>query len=222
LDAKKRQEVTKCINNMAAKQLRVLAVAHRRVTWGDVNRPRDVLEKDLTLDGLFGIKDPLRPDVPAAVAACKKAGIFVRMITGDNINTAKAIAKEAGILTEGGLAMEGIEFRALTPAQLDAVIPKLQVLARAPPQDKYILVTRLNGNQLPTSAEEWLIEHPGHNFAKEKSMLLPGFRDEWEEVYGAGEVVGVTGDGTNDAPALLAANVGLSMGISGTDGESYP
>jgi calcium-translocating P-type ATPase len=220
LDAELRAEVLGMINNMADKKLRVLALAHRKVSGGDVHRVREELEAGLTLDGLFGIKDPLRPDVTDAVTACKSAGIFVRMITGDNINTATAIAKECGILTDGGVAMEGKDFRTMTPAQLDEVIPKLQVLARASPQDKYILVTRLNGNQLPENEEEWKLEHPGRSYKKERARLLPGYREEWEEVYGAGEVVGVTGDGTNDAPALQAANVGLSMGISGTDGTT--
>ena len=85
------------------------------------------LESDLTIDAIFGIKDPLRPDVPRAVQQCQEAGITVRMVTGDNIETAKAIASECGILTEGGVAMEGPTFRKLTPAQLDAVLPSLQV-----------------------------------------------------------------------------------------------
>jgi len=83
-------------------------------------------------------QDPLRPDVPEAVAICQQAGIFVRMVTGDNIDTAKAIARECGILTEGGLALEGPEFRKLTNAQLDEIIPKLQVRTWTHVMDVYL------------------------------------------------------------------------------------
>jgi P-type Ca2+ transporter type 2C len=81
--------------------------------------------------------------VPDAVEKCKKAGIIVRMITGDNLLTAKHIAKECGILTEDGLAIEGPKFRKMSEAEIDEILPKLQVIARAAPTDKYTLVHRL-------------------------------------------------------------------------------
>jgi len=137
----------------------------------------DVL-KEMTFFGLVGIQDPLRPGVAEAVLDCKSAGVFVRMVTGDNIMTAKAIAKECGIWTAGGVVLEGPEFRKMSKQMQREVIPKLQVLARSSPEDKRILVKRL------------------------KEM---------------GETVAVTGDGTNDAPALKAADVGFSMGIAGTE-----
>ncbi|MCJ1479508.1 plasma membrane calcium [Lambiella insularis] len=133
---------------------------------------------DMTLLGIFGIQDPVRPEVPRAVKQCQNAGIVVRMVTGDNITTATAIATECGIKTPAGSAMEGPTFRQLSPADMDAIIPKLQVLARSSPLDKQILVSRL--------------KH-------------------------LGETVAVTGDGTNDAPALKAADIGFSMGIAGTE-----
>ncbi|KAL1306966.1 hypothetical protein AAFC00_005601 [Neodothiora populina] len=137
----------------------------------------DVL-KDMTLFGIVGIQDPVREGVAEAVQDCLKAGVFPRMVTGDNILTAKAIATECGIFTAGGVALEGPVFRKMSRKEQLEIIPKLQVLARSSPDDKRILVKRL------------------------KEM---------------GETVAVTGDGTNDAPALKAADVGFSMGIAGTE-----
>ncbi|KAJ3089613.1 Calcium-transporting ATPase 10, plasma membrane-type [Quaeritorhiza haematococci] len=134
-------------------------------------------EHDLILIGIFGIKDPVRKEVPAAVVECQKAGLVVRMVTGDNILTARKIAQECGILTPDGITIEGPKFRSMTREQKLAIMPKLQVLARSSPADKYELVTLLKET---------------------------------------GEVVAVTGDGTNDAPALKAADIGFSMGVAGT------
>ncbi|KAJ5188688.1 ATPase P-type K/Mg/Cd/Cu/Zn/Na/Ca/Na/H-transporter [Penicillium cf. griseofulvum] len=132
----------------------------------------------MTWVGVVGIQDPLRPEVPEAIRKCHSAGVQVKMVTGDNVATATAIASSCGIKTEGGLVMEGPKFRQLTNAEMDEVVPRLQVLARSSPDDKRILVERLKA---------------------------------------LGETVAVTGDGTNDGPALRTADVGFSMGIAGTE-----
>jgi len=222
----KRNHFKDIIQEFATDALRCVALCHRgnieslirdptKATLADCEKK---LEKDMCLDALVGIADPLREDVVDAVATCQNAGIFVRMVTGDNLETARAIARQAGILKDDGICMTGEEFRKLTPAQLDDILPRLQVLARSSPEDKHILVQRLNGGLMPETKEQWEEAHPGRDFEKEKDLLLPGYKDEWDSTRGGvGEVVGVTGDGTNDGPALKAADVGLSMGLSGTD-----
>ena len=128
--------------------------------------------------GVVGIQDPLREGVVEAVAQCQQSGVAVRMVTGDNVATARAIATDCGIMTEGAIVMEGPKFRQLSDQEMDKVLPHLRVLARSSPEDKRILVQRL----------KYL-----------------------------GETVAVTGDGTNDGPALKTADVGFSMGIAGTE-----
>lgn len=226
ISSEKRNELAETIKTYAGRSLRCVALAHR-LDIQKIVRPEDateaiceeLLEKDMVLDAVVGIIDPLRDDVVDAVRTCQDAGIMVRMVTGDSLDTAKSIAKEAGILSDGGLAMLGSDFRKLTPAQLDKFLPDLQVLARSSPDDKLILVRRLNGGLLPKTREEWLEAHPGKDFETQKDLLLPGYHDEWASTRqgGVGEIVGVTGDGTNDGPALRAADVGLAMGLSGTD-----
>lgn len=182
-----RQSLATTISEYANKSLRTISFlyqdyqqwppAHASYTEGGSVDFSSLLH-NLTFLGIVGIQDPVRPGVPEAVRKAQGAGVTVRMVTGDNLQTARAIATECLIYTEGGIIMEGPEFRKLSEAKMNEVLPRLQVLARSSPEDKKILVTRL------------------------KAM---------------GEIVAVTGDGTNDAPALKAANVGFSMGISGTE-----
>ncbi|KAL8701555.1 MAG: hypothetical protein Q9224_000443 [Gallowayella concinna] len=184
-----RRSLGDVINAYASRSLRTIGFLYRDYEqWPPKNASTqeddarlavfDKIFKDMVFLGVVGIQDPLRVGVPDAVRACQSAGVFVRMVTGDNLLTAKAIAEECGIYLPGGIVMEGPEFRKLNRTQMDQVIPRLQVLARSSPDDKRILVKRL------------------------KEL---------------GETVAVTGDGTNDAPALKTADVGFSMGIAGTE-----
>ncbi|KAK6852490.1 Calcium-transporting ATPase 2 [Apiospora arundinis] len=178
-------ELRETINSYAKKSLRTISLVYRDFTqWPpaeistkDGHVDLSTVLEDLVFLGLVGIQDPVRPGVPEAVKKAQYAGVVVRMVTGDNMVTAQAIATECGIYTNG-IVMEGPVFRTLSDEAMEQMIPRLQVLARSSPEDKRILVMRLKAR---------------------------------------GETVAVTGDGTNDAPALKAADVGFSMGISGTE-----
>ncbi|PIN03130.1 Calcium transporting ATPase [Handroanthus impetiginosus] len=178
LDERSVNHLKDTIEQFANEALRTLCLAYKNI-GDDFVAANPIPFEGYILIGIVGIKDPVRPGVKQSVAICRSAGITVRMVTGDNINTAKAIARECGILTDDGIAIEGPEFRTKSDEELQELIPKLQVMARSSPMDKHSLVRHL--------------------------------RSTFEEV------VAVTGDGTNDAPALHEADIGLAMGISGTE-----
>ena len=187
LGANERTAITGIISDYATKSLRTLGLLYRDFDSPPQtnNNPIDSLTmrlEDILMDmiwiGVVAMKDPLRPGVIEAVKDCQKAGVKVRMVTGDNVATARAIAEECGILHPGGVVLEGPSFRKLSNAELNELVPKLEILARSSPDDKRLLVEHL------------------------KSL---------------GEIVAVTGDGTNDGPALRTADVGFSMGRAGTE-----
>ncbi|KAL2535031.1 putative calcium-transporting ATPase 11 [Abeliophyllum distichum] len=171
------RNIMNVINGFASEALRTLCLAFKDID--DDFEKNSVPDYGYTLIAVVGIKDPIRPGVKEAVKTCLAAGITVRMVTGDNIHTAKAIAKECSILSDDDLAIEGPEFRHKTPDEMKQIIPRIKVMARSSPMDKHVLV-------------------------KNSRSLLK-------------EVVAVTGDGTNDALALHEADIGLAMGIAGTE-----
>ncbi|RDY01772.1 Calcium-transporting ATPase 12, plasma membrane-type, partial [Mucuna pruriens] len=181
-----RSKLEMIIEGMAASSLRCIAFAHMQISedidYNDKEKAQQILRKDgLTLLGIVGLKDPCRPNIKKAVETCKRAGVSIKMITGDNIFTARAIATECGILdldVNAGEVVEGVEFRNYTEEDRMEKVDKIRVMARSSPLDKHLMVQCL----------------------KKK-----------------GHVVAVTGDGTNDAPALKEADIGLSMGIQGTE-----
>uniref|UniRef100_A0A8C6L637 Calcium-transporting ATPase n=1 Tax=Nothobranchius furzeri TaxID=105023 RepID=A0A8C6L637_NOTFU len=191
----KDEMVKKVIEPMACDGLRTICVAYRdfprnpEPNWDDENN----ILNDLTAICIVGIEDPVRPEVPDAIQKCQRAGITVRMVTGDNINTARAIAIKCGIIHPGEdfLCIDGKEFNRrirnekgeVEQERIDKVWPKLRVLARSSPTDKHTLV---------------------------KGIIDSTMVDQRQ-------VVAVTGDGTNDGPALKKADVGFAMGIAGTD-----
>ncbi|XP_039626887.1 plasma membrane calcium-transporting ATPase 2 isoform X1 [Polypterus senegalus] len=187
--------VKKVIEPMACDGLRTICVAYRDFPANpepDWDKENDILT-DLSCICVVGIEDPVRPEVPEAIRKCQRAGITVRMVTGDNINTARAIAIKCGIIHPGEdfLCIDGKEFNRrirnekgeVEQERIDKIWPKLRVLARSSPTDKHTLV---------------------------KGIIDSTMSDQRQ-------VVAVTGDGTNDGPALKKADVGFAMGIAGTD-----
>lgn len=165
-------------NNMADKALRVLAVAYKDVEKLPMKIESSTIENELNFVGLIGMMDPVRDGVKDAVQTCKRAGIKTVMITGDHISTAKAIAKDIGILKNNELAITGKELDKIAQIDLEKNIMKYSVFARVSPEHKVRIVKAFQST---------------------------------------GAVVAMTGDGVNDAPALKNADIGISMGLNGTD-----
>ncbi|MCL2562443.1 MAG: cation-translocating P-type ATPase [Oscillospiraceae bacterium] len=172
------KQATEVHDSFADRALRVIALGVKIYDHMPKDLSEEALEKDLTFLGMVGMIDPPRPESCEAVARAKEAGIKTVMITGDHIGTAKAIAKEIGIMEEGDAAITGAELALMNDEQLHERVRNISVYARVSPEDKIRIV------------QAWLAH---------------------------GEVIAMTGDGVNDAPALKAADVGLAMGITGTE-----
>jgi magnesium-transporting ATPase (P-type) len=176
-----RRAVLAVLERYAADGLRVLAVARRRLPGGTaVPERREQAERELCLLGLVALFDPPRPEVPAAVASCRRAGIRTLVVTGDYGPTAAEIARRVGIAGEGAPVITGEELDELTDAELDRLLRdgREVIFARTAPEAKLRIADALRAEGL---------------------------------------VVAMTGDGVNDAPALRRADIGVAMGLTGTD-----
>jgi Ca2+-transporting ATPase len=178
LTDKEKEEILKINQEMASEALRVLAVAYKELPNAYKEYTPEKVENNLVFVGLVGMLDPPREEAISAVQKCKKAGIKVVMITGDNEFTANAIAKELGLLEGDGKTLTGAELEDMSDAQLDKIVQEVNVYARVSPEHKLRIVNSL----------------------KKKN-----------------HIVAMTGDGVNDAPALRKADIGVAMGITGTD-----
>ncbi|OUO60100.1 ATPase [Collinsella sp. An271] len=174
----RREELLAANKAMADEALRVLALASRTYAEKPADCSAEALEHDLVFCGLSGMIDPERPEVAPAIKEAHGAGIRTVMITGDHIDTAVAIAKNLGIVTDRSQAITGAEIDKMSDAELDSQIEKYGVYARVQPEHKTRIV------------EAW----------KSKN-----------------KIVAMTGDGVNDAPSIKHANIGIGMGITGTD-----
>ncbi len=163
---------------MGNKALRVFAVAFKEYTSAPEVYDSASLEYDMIFIGLTGMIDPVRPEVKDAIVECRGAGITPIMITGDHINTAKAIARELGILTDDSQAMMGADIDKYSDEEFEKIVENVFVYARVQPEHKTRIV------------------------------------NAWKS---KGYVTAMTGDGVNDAPSIKSADIGVGMGITGTD-----
>lgn len=178
LDETARQEILTANKNMADNALRVLMIACRFYDEQPADYSFESLEKNLCFIGLAGMIDPIRPEVKDAIAECRAAGIRPIMITGDHIDTARAIAAQLGILSDGAEAVTGQQLDAMDDETFAQKVQQISVYARVQPENKTRIV------------------------------------NAWKA---AGFVTAMTGDGVNDAPSIKAADIGVGMGITGTD-----
>ena len=174
----KRAEIMATNKAMADKALRVLAAAKRDWSTKPADNTPEFLEQELVFLGLTGMIDPVRPEVKAAVEECRNAGIRVVMITGDHKDTAVAIAKELGIISDASGAITGAELDNISDDQICEFVKQYGVYARVQPEHKTRIVTAWKAN---------------------------------------GAITAMTGDGVNDAPSIKTADIGVGMGITGTD-----
>jgi Ca2+-transporting ATPase len=177
LDKKKKDEFLEKNRDMASRALRVLAMAYRELP-SKIKYSEENIEKNLVFAGFTGMIDPPRPEIKQAIALCRRAGIRVMMLTGDQKTTAKAIALQIGLIEEDENVISGRELMELSKSKLDKIVNEVNVFARISPKDKIGIVDSLKKQ---------------------------------------GNVVAMTGDGVNDAPALKKADIGIAMGITGTD-----
>ena len=174
----KRDEIMAANKAMADRALRVLAAAKRDWSEKPADNTPEYLEQELVFIGLTGMIDPVRPEVKAAIEECRSAGIRAVMITGDHKDTAVAIAKELGIITDASQAITGAELDAIPDDQIGEFVKKYGVYARVQPEHKVRIVNAWKMNDAITA---------------------------------------MTGDGVNDAPSIKSADIGVGMGITGTD-----
>ncbi|MEM2869708.1 MAG: HAD-IC family P-type ATPase [Thermoplasmata archaeon] len=172
-----RQELIELNASLASRGFRVLALGTRELPEG-CDFEAEGVERGLTFLGLVAIRDPPRPEVAEAVRRCREAGIRVVMITGDQSDTGRSVARELGILQGGGLVLTGSELEKLSEEEFERIVENVRVYARVSPEHKLRIVRALQRR---------------------------------------GQVVAMTGDGVNDAPALARADIGVAMGLSGTD-----
>ena len=177
VDEAKEKELDSLMESFQEQAGRLIAFAHKELDAYN-GESEDEIEKDFIFDGFAVISDPLSDDVYDSLAKCHKAGIEVKMLTGDNIVTATAIANELHLLGDDGVAVEAKDIDKMSDEELVEALKKIRVIARSTPMIKMRVVRLL------------------------KSV---------------GNVVAVTGDGINDAPAIKHADVGISMGIAGTE-----
>ena len=178
MTAEKRAQILAQNKAMADKALRVLAVAKRDWSEKPADNTPEFLEQELVFVGLTGMIDPVRPEVKAAIEECRAAGIRPVMITGDHKDTAIAIAKELGIITDASEAITGTELDAISDEDICEAVKKYGVYARVQPEHKVRIVNAWKAN---------------------------------------GAITAMTGDGVNDAPSIKSADIGVGMGITGTD-----
>jgi P-type Ca2+ transporter type 2B len=217
-----KDRIEEAIQTMAQSSLRTLCLAykpinnHSNLEKKDSKGVFEIEKNELIMLCILGVRDIPRKEVPDAIAKCHKAGIKVRMVTGDNLITATAIARDVGIIKEGdnSIVMEGTEFMRL----VGGVVCKN---CRTKHCNCALDLKQAEEQQIPLRVDT--IEN-GREFDKLKDNLLVLARSRPEDKYALvtglkerGEVVAATGDGTNDAPALKKADVGFAMGIAGTE-----